>query len=78
MKLASILAAVVALTVLATTTALAAHGAKAPSAPVPAHGSIWFGDGLERYGGLPTGLVLPAHGSIWFGEGLSQITAPAD
>lgn len=78
MKLASVLATVVALTVLATTTALAAHGAKAPSAPVPAHGSIWFGDGLERYGDLPTGFVLPAHGSIWFGEGLSRINTPAD
>ena len=70
MKFISTFTVVVALLLITATAALASHGAGPPSAPVPAHGSIWMGSGLARY---DTTVYLPAHGSVWFGEGLSEL-----
>ncbi|MCC6170154.1 MAG: hypothetical protein IT329_23245 [Caldilineaceae bacterium] len=78
MKLTLILVTAVALTVLTATTAFAAHGAKPPVAPAPAHGSIWFGEGLARYGDHAVRLAPPPHGSIWFGGGLARFSPPTN
>jgi hypothetical protein len=59
-----------------TPVALASHGAEPSSVPVPSHGSIWMGNGLERY---ETTVPVPSHGSIWMGSGLEryETTIPA-
>ena len=52
------------------TAALASHGTTTPeAAPVPAHGSVWFGSGLASF---DSANVQPLHGSIWFGSGLQH------
>lgn len=56
--------------VMTTLTALASHGPTTIPAPVPAHGSVWFGSGLDRYEAIST--LVPAHGSVWFGSGLEH------
>lgn len=72
LSLTVIVMAVVALMALTAAPARASHGAKLPTAPMPAHGSIWFGNGLGRYQVETARLAPPAHGSIWFGAGLDR------
>ena len=71
MKMKKTILMVTAVTVLFIATAgaaLASHDITKTAAPVPAHGSVWHGSGLERYDVIQ----LPAHGSIWYGSGLDQ------
>ena len=72
MKRVLIVPTIVALMALTVTTALANHGAKLPASPMPAHGSVWFGDGMGYYQEMEAALIPPPHGSIWFGEGLAR------
>lgn len=67
MKTLIALAVAGALLLATVSTALASHGASRPTAPVPAHGSVWFGSGLVRYRSAE---AMPLHGSVWFGSGL--------
>lgn len=76
MKPSLILATAIMLTMLSAATVFAAHDAKLPAAPLPAHGSIWFGDGLERFSGPQTRVNIPPHGSIWFDDGLEHVSSP--
>jgi hypothetical protein len=57
MKPTLILATAVMLAMLSATTAFASHGAKLLPAPLPAHGSIWYGQGLEQYAGAQTAMM---------------------
>ena len=68
MKIFVTLAVAGALLLTTTTTALASHGATQIAAPVPAHGSVWFGSGLDSYDTDQ----FPVHGSVWFGSGLDR------
>jgi len=77
MKHIFVLLLIVALMALTVTTALANHGASLPTAPMPAHGSIWFGEGMSHYEGLNAKLTPPLHGSIWFGEGVNMLLSHA-
>ena len=52
-----------------TTNVLAVHGVPPESDPLPLHGSVWFGSGLERF--VADG-EQPLHGSVWFGNGLAH------
>ena len=70
MKLISAFVVVAALLLITATAALASHGAGPPFAPVPAHGSIWMGNGLSYYG---VTVPVPDHGSVWFGEELNVL-----
>ena len=67
-KYALIIAMVVVLIMTTVGTALASHDITKTAAPVPAHGSIWHGTGLDRYDTVQ----LPPHGSLWYGSGLDQ------
>ena len=67
MKILVTLAVAGALLLTTVTSALASHGATTVSAPVPAHGSVWHGTGLDRYDVAPDTLLV--HDSALYGGG---------
>lgn len=70
MKTLIVLTIAVVLLLIPATVAVADAAGGSPA--VPAHGSVWFGSGLEVLAPVD---AAPLHGSVWFGSGLERYAA---